>query len=450
MGVSRGCPPSTVKIHPLSNEGLPPPKQHTKDMVLSLAQLYCAFASLTSNYVATAKELGNTEYANTPRTLVDMYHNWAERQHLEVGDTGAPLYKVLSMVSSGAQTSNELDRLYAFFGLNIDSSITLRPNYSFDIRQALISTVTSIIKGTSMLDMFDIIPRVRGSENIFSIPSWVPNLLDVHLVIPFQTSPTMVCAARDRDTGSESTEGRVYPWRGTCTEDQLHVRGRVIDILESQIPSGPDNMDYTDNDEHIFDMLAAVNKARSSHGHSHARSTPASVLQALKAEGYCVPSPASFVSLAGSENPEACVEFIPLPARQEKAQLKGRPSRSKPTTNDTSFVATVMRGRHLWTTQKGRLAAGSYLRQGDVVCVLHGCSNPVALRVEEHGYFNPVALESRKHNGVKPFWSDNRYSLKRPGTYRVLGTCYLDGCMDPWSSGKVDWREEDADTFILV
>jgi hypothetical protein len=205
--------------------------QHTKNMVLSLAQLYCAFSSLSSNYVATAKELGNAGYVNTPRTLIDMYHHWAERQNLEVRETDAPLYRVLSMVSSGAKTSNDLDRLYAFFGLNIDSSITLRPNYSFDLRRALISTVTSIIKGTSMLDIFDIIPRVSGSGNLVSVPSWVPYLLDEHLVTPFQISSTMVRAARDGDAGSESTEVGVYLWRGTCTGNQLHVRGRVIDIL---------------------------------------------------------------------------------------------------------------------------------------------------------------------------------------------------------------------------
>jgi hypothetical protein len=210
-------------------------------------------------------------------------------------------------------------------------------------------------------------------------------------------------------------------------------------------------MQYTDNDEHISDMLAAVDKARSRHGHSHARGTPVRILQALKAEGYCIPSSDYFLHDAQSEEPAVCIySRAPIARRKNARRLEVNPPGPKLNTNDTSLVATVMKGRHLWTTQKEGFSTGSYLRQGDLVCVLHGCSNPVALRVEEQGYFNPVALESRNHNAVKAFWRDDKYPLKRPGTYRVLGTCYLEGWMDPWSSGKVDWREEDADTFVLV
>jgi hypothetical protein len=64
---------------------------------------------------------------------------------------------------------------------------------------------------------------------------------------------------------------------------------------------------------------------------------------------------------------------------------------------------------------------GSRLQMGDLICVLHGCSHPVALRC-----------------------------APKKDTYTVVSTCYLEDWMDPWSSGKVDWKEDEADEFALV
>ena len=67
------------------------------------------------------------------------------------------------------------------------------------------------------------------------------------------------------------------------------------------------------------------------------------------------------------------------------------------------YVNTVMNGRQLWITQRGRLATGSRLKKGDVICILHGCSHPVALR-----------------------------HVPKEDAYIVVSTCYLEDWMDPW------------------
>jgi hypothetical protein len=79
-----------------------------------------------------------------------------------------------------------------------------------------------------------------------------------------------------------------------------------------------------------------------------------------------------------------------------------------------------MRGRQLWYTEGGKFAMGSDLQPNDIICIVHGADNPVAL--------SPGPL--------------SRYTVK--------GSRYLQGWMDPWSSGKVKWAENEGDEFLLV
>ena len=81
----------------------------------------------------------------------------------------------------------------------------------------------------------------------------------------------------------------------------------------------------------------------------------------------------------------------------------------------------VMHGRTLWMTKSGRFALGSYLRSGDPICLVYGCSNPIALR--------------REGNAMK-----------------VLGTCFLEGWMDPWSNDGVARakKEHYEEVFYMI
>jgi len=87
----------------------------------------------------------------------------------------------------------------------------------------------------------------------------------------------------------------------------------------------------------------------------------------------------------------------------------------------TEYIRLVMQERQLYITQRGRLATGSGLREGDLICVLHGCSHPVALR-----------------------------HVPKKNAYDVISTWYLEDWMDPWNTGAVNWKEDEAEEFALI
>ena len=34
--------------------------------------------------------------------------------------------------------------------------------------------------------------------------------------------------------------------------------------------------------------------------------------------------------------------------------------------------------------------------------------------------------------------------------YEVVSTCYLEDWMDPWNTGAVNWKEDEAQEFALI
>jgi hypothetical protein len=75
--------------------------------------------------------------------------------------------------------------------------------------------------------------------------------------------------------------------------------------------------------------------------------------------------------------------------------------------------------RRIFVSVSGRIGlASSAVRSGDELCVLKGCRTPLALR-------------------------------RRPeGTYTVIETCYLRGCM--LRHKPVNWDTETGDEFVFV
>lgn len=83
-------------------------------------------------------------------------------------------------------------------------------------------------------------------------------------------------------------------------------------------------------------------------------------------------------------------------------------------------IEILFRQRTLYITKEGRLAPGGKLLVDDCICILHGSSNPVALRDAGQGRFY------------------------------VQEICFLEDWMDPWVNGKVDWKEDEAREFVLI
>lgn len=425
-------------------------KWRTKATVVSLPGMYWTFACLSDLHSRQTHTKEGVRTGKGCRTLVEMYHRWAEKHYSLGKEFYVPFEGILSKVVHGAQTSNELDRLYAFFGLNSMCAIKLQPNYKHTFDKATFSTTVSIIKGTSSLDIFETVPRKwTHTLPMLAAPSWAPDLRYEQIVIPFQKTHAEGWSWDEEEGKWLETDGkwvqadswtrdenkhlnritpsdrelsrtwhvpnhnrRMYPWRGLCDETYLRCPGKALDIVETKI--GGQKL-YNDNESDLQNLLMMANEAWA-RDCGFQRSNRDDILVALNADSHCKPSSETFLHPI---TPEELIDHDQTEQRMMKPGVRFKAAISPPVV-DPLNTSIIMQGRRLWTTTEGRFATSSHLEPGDIICVLHGCSNPVALRRE-------------------------RFSV-----YKVLGTCYLEGWMDPWSNEKVYWEEEDADHFLLI
>jgi hypothetical protein len=203
-------------------------------------------------------------------------------------------------------------------------------------------------------------------------PSWVPDFSLPELVTPFQSWNGSL--RRDNEPG-------MFTWAGHFKGDRLHTKGIIIDTVLAKVGGLDETESARTNTSQLLkkslqswqDCDVDQNKYRSP--------TLERVQNALLVEGCCdVPGDETYVQR----------------------------------------VNRAMHGRELWYTEHGRFACWSALEEKDVICILHGASNPVVLRKTD------------------------------AQTWSVLGSCHLEGWMNPWSSGKVDWKEAEGDEFVLA
>ena len=155
--------------------------------------------------------------------------------------------------------------------------------------------------------------------------------------------------------------------------------------------------------------------------------TKQSVLAALVAQGHCSLAPRNKLNalLDATQLPELlCSVVRPY---QGSVQVKAgidpgvlTPSSIKQLEDAIDYIYDATYKRYLFVTENGGLALGASLEPGDEICILHGCASPVALRPAKRGAFY------------------------------VQETCFLEGWMSPWASGKVGWEEDAAAEFRLV
>jgi hypothetical protein len=130
----------------------------------------------------------DTEGADVVVNTIRMMYRRYNEQRKEKDHPHSLIEQTLSHLAPRAKTSEQLDRLYAFFGLNFDTFINLAPSYDSSMEVAMIDTATSIMEGTCSLDLFEVIPRaVEYTIHNVGIPTWTPDFRDEHLVFPFKT-----------------------------------------------------------------------------------------------------------------------------------------------------------------------------------------------------------------------------------------------------------------------
>jgi len=337
-----------------------------------------------------------------------------------------PIEQTLSQMAPRAKTSEELDRLYAFFGLNFNTCINLTPSYNSSIEVAMKDTASSIIEGTRSLDLFEVIPRaVESTIYNREIPTWTPDFREEHLVMPFKRSdddfrqlaksspelypvfiPTQITYYRRTDLGTIYCAGE--------EKRMIQAHGFVLDHVDTEIGSlSPRTTIETDLNALLKRCIKAWTKTKSLFEQNDSRTSK-----------YQRKS-------TGLTEFTVNLSFAPEPTRDRLRQVLTAegccklssehlpPCPSDPTEDVSSTEHTmmqdVMRGRTLWMTQSGRLALGSYLRSGDHICLAYGCSNPIALRGE--------------HEMTK-----------------VLGTCFLEGWM---GNGNITKAEEEFTSTVI-
>ena len=385
------------------------------DITVALPTLYalCKVAWRCWNPAVVRFSLQKREGLSTTSrygVLKEMYDRWTER-HAPSGMDPMPLYQVLSTLSAGARTSTAHDQLYAFFGLNQNDRIRLKPSYQAPLQHALIVTAGSIIKGTKSLDIFETLPRKTTSK---ATRSWVPDFTSPRLVIPFLSSSAA--------TWSSNKCPEIHPWSGRSDGYTLWTHGKIVAVVDLCI----DHQVATsvDTDCAYAPLLVRIIQAWSNSRHyDYCVPLPIinSILSALTAEGHCEPSTydAEDAARFGSRVRNQYRQFqSPGRMNTEATRIHYRDATGR---HLAEYVNTVMNGRQLWITQGGRLATGSRLQKGDEICILHGCSHPVALR-----------------------------RVPKKDAYTVVSTCYLEDWMDPWGRGKVDWKDDEAHEFALI
>ena len=394
-------PPSALFI--LATMSAHPHQAHT----ISFSELY-ANVNLQAMNIDGADEV--------VKTIRIMYRRYSEQRRKN--GPHSPIEHTLSLLAPQAKTSEQLDQLYAFFGLNFDTCINLTPSYESSLEVAMVNTATSIIEGTCSLDLFEVIPRaVENTVNNVRIPTWTPDFREEHLVVPFKRSnfDFRQLAKSSPKLCPLFIPAHITFYRGTvfCAGEEkrmIEAHGFVLDHVDTKIGTLPSRTTLgTGIDIHLNVLLKhstkAWNEIKRSVEHKDSSMPRYKHKSARLAE---------FTADLGFAPPPTMGGLRRALAAEGYCALNYEHLLSESTENVSSKERTMMQvmgGRTLWMTRSGRFALGSYLHSGDHICLAYGCSNPIALRGE--------------HEMTK-----------------VLGTCFLEGWMDPWSNRNIERAEK--------
>lgn len=185
-------------------------------------------------------------------------------------------------------------------------------------------------------------------------------------------------------------------WLGSCNDKVLRAFGRRIDTIKTEIYSSRSSPSITWH----LEALSAVNRLD-----QFAQSLPTMerVLKSCLGEGYKLSAVYQYDEITNLAN---CVLAGDEHGMQTHSHL-------------IQALYVAMEGQRLWVTENGYFATGRCLAQGDIITILHGCTHPV-----------PMYTSSKS-------------------VFRVAGTCYLEGWMDPWSNRKIYWDVHDAEEFYI-
>lgn len=375
---------------------------------------------------------------------------WYEQDH------NRPRMSLVSLMAfcGDYETTDPRDRIWAMYGLarEEDRHMTGRPTYCYDERILYTGLVQAFLCKYKSLDIICFAQLFQSQEADW--PSWVPDwrVSWPPFVVPLMVSQSASDALANFRPVAGPPRGakkfkRMTAYRASGTEvyaddsgdmfNQLTCRGIMIDsidglgglpsqddrlIIRGTASTSPVNTTPADsgNKEEVFNELTRSLVINRNDKYLESRAPVPRYGKELRqlvrfAESGCEPGelgPAWFrgwwqlnkdLKLRGSSVQETCQRISE--STQVSVNEEPIPKHSK------SFFSR-MRGamggkiRRLMVTEKGFLGmAPTAAQKGDTVCVLYGCSVPVALRR----------------------YGDQDESLN---LYRFVGECYMDGLMD--------------------
>ena len=330
------------------------------------------------------------------------------REFLHFVSELAPYYK----------TTDPRDLCYAFLGFQKNSRIDIRPDYSVSTEEVYVRTAKAIVDGSRSLELFGVLHRGPAEVLTKSIPSWVPDWSAEPLAVPLHVShiSTYFSASREYDY--------------SAVPNGLAAKGKVIDTICSVFETNhfrhppTQNFDIRDLEiNSLFDLNGLVSALSQNLPKFKDAISRRRILRAILADG---------------ANPGAVENILQREARYGLADWRIEEllqaydlwkAIQENTDNHTFYEAKlnaeallaysgVIKNRSLIATQKSRLGiASTSVKVGDLVAVLHGSRTPIILR--------PASGSE----------------------YVVIGQAYIEGVM---KGEAVDWKENEADTFVLA
>ncbi|KAH7067763.1 heterokaryon incompatibility protein-domain-containing protein [Paraphoma chrysanthemicola] len=350
---------------------------------------------------------------------------------------------ILDTASAGSKFRLTQDHIFGFLGL---MAVNIRPDYNLAWEQVFVETAHRIIASKGGLQILMHLHRdVRCDEQIIdmtfrarvrTLPSWVPCWTDPraqHRIWANQTASPISSACINRRHVSEQIS--YPPW--------LHTRGGCIGHVQKTQTSWSSNAKYDNAIIFMKAMFAHVRIQEIMDPHISAGKLMSDIFIVLEAHMLCgwfellevfsgpyegarheydahgsqrFPHEFSRTRDMFGTYVERVHAMKPADVSSIRQQIE---SLEYFVQRDTAIV--MQDGRQ--GSAKGRKT----IMSGDLVCILHGLHCPVVLR--------PYPAS------VIPFDSGDRI------IYMVIDVCEIEGCMN---GEAVDWKENEAQTFILL
>lgn len=325
----------------------------------------------------------------------------------------------MAQVASEFETSVLVDRLCAFLGM-LDDRSTFVPDYSRSVRYNFTAFVVSIARSYQSIDFLSLSSAIVDAkipstpEPLKNFPTWVPAWTHLPLQAPFRlaagsTRPYFNSVTWNACLSRPHLHSQVED--ATDTE-RLHVRGRIIDYVET-ISNCKIDRYFGDVDDAYLDSLAQQIRSDLP-GSAYDSWTKIDLVHFL-----------TVVSHNGNPPKQTAEDVLGLVSKPSVSQLVDKEVVGYNEALSSSL--SIGRGRRFITTRQGRIGVVPFIgsqgqsdeNSASAIVALHGCCVPIVLNCVDEAQ----------------------------NTWQVVGDCYVEGVMH---GEAVTWAVEGADTFILV